>query len=283
MPGRIDKIPYQLQPQNCNNYQYPASFPMARSTLQHQERMPNTDIRPQPEPPLCNLDHYHASISLEPSTFQHQNGIATTSIRSQPDPQIDDLLDQYLASLAPITSQDQNKSANHVMPSQVEPRFYSQSLEQIPWAHISMDNQNHSAQQAFRPRTDTSGADGFLAHQHSPEPESSRASKAKAAPAQKTVCLRLKPGPKPRSQDTRHPVHLNSALLPGSENWELHDTWISEFFDIVPADEDSGNKSKQYKCRADDCGRVFPRKAAAESHAQTHSAYKPHICKAPNW
>lgn len=40
---------------------------------------------------------------------------------------------------------------------------------------------------------------------------------------------------------------------------------------------------KRYRCNIDNCGRIFPRKSAIQSHVQTHLEDKPYVCTEPDW
>lgn len=131
-----------------------------------------------------------------------------------------------------------------------------------------------------------------------------------------SVGSRLKPGPKPKTVKIQHPplptrtlfavsAQANQAHLgyqqPPLEAHPLHRAEsqpalgeaqglpkdaIRALYDAIqepPIDDPTGRPVKRYRCLLPECGRIFPRKTAIESHIQTHLEDKPFVCREPDW
>lgn len=130
-----------------------------------------------------------------------------------------------------------------------------------------------------------------------------------------SVGSRLKPGPKPKAVKVQHPPLPQRPLfaLPAQMNqmvevhppaWDHHAAHamadqqalqeaqglpkdaIRALYDAIqesPLDDPSGRMVKRYRCLIPECGRIFPRKTAIESHIQTHLEDKPFVCRESDW
>ncbi|KAG0142849.1 hypothetical protein CROQUDRAFT_96995 [Cronartium quercuum f. sp. fusiforme G11] len=101
----------------------------------------------------------------------------------------------------------------------------------------------------------------------------------------KHVGSRLKPGPKSKTTVVQHPpIPPRPALLVegGNEASGLNKQVIRCLYEDHQELGEDGKLVKRYVCRIENCGRVFPRKTAIESHIQTHLEDKPFVCPVEN-